>query len=155
MAAKKRSKTANAIPLDGPWAFRLYENGRRRKAPPSSFPDEMKVPAAWQSESAGLEDGGDGWYRREVEVPAAWADGRVHLVVGGAYPRLVAYVGRKKVGDHVCPFAPFVADVTDCVRPGRKAEITLGVIEDAEARRLVWIERAVYHLESRNWAQSA
>lgn len=68
---------ADWINLNGDWAFRfdkanagLADNWATGK---TEFPLTIKVPFPWGSKLSGVKDEADiAWYRRTVQVPAAW-----------------------------------------------------------------------------------
>lgn len=101
------------LSLNGPW-----EAGVTR--------DAEAVPVAWEQVTVphlreGSARGGSDflWYRREVTVPAAWAGGRVVLLLVGARYQPRVCVDGKIVAERLEGWTPFEVDLSDQVQPGR------------------------------------
>jgi beta-galactosidase len=60
----------------------------------------------------GFHPGGVGWYRRTVEVPAAWRGRRVTILFDGAYHRSDLWVNGTHVGHHAYGYTGFEWDIT-------------------------------------------
>ena len=71
------------------------------------------------------------WYARTIEVPAAWKDQRVFLVVGASDWHTTAWLDGQKLGEHRGGYTPFEFELTQYVRPGTAQRLTLRV-DDAE-----------------------
>jgi hypothetical protein len=102
------------LSLNGPW-----QAGVTRDAGASE-------PAAWEEVTvphlrSGPATGGSDflWYRRQVDLPADWAGGRVVLLLVGAryYPRVC--VAGQMVAERIEGWTPFEVDLTDRVTPGK------------------------------------
>lgn len=102
--------------LDGKWEFawglaRAEESAYL--APGSNFPEEIVVPFPWESSASGLEAAWleQGWYRRAIEVPAAWDGLDVVLHFGGAHHTCRVFLDGKHLGGHAGA-GPFECDLT-------------------------------------------
>jgi beta-glucuronidase len=60
-------------------------------------------------------------------VPRGWAGERIVLRVDAATHRAVVWVGDARVAEHEGGYTPFEADVTEHVRPGEEARVTVVV----------------------------
>lgn len=58
------------------------------------------------------------WYRREVEIPASWKEGRVLLHFQASDWETSVYVNGRRVGQHRGGYDPFSFDITDYIRDG-------------------------------------
>ncbi len=78
---------------------------------------------------------GDGWYRRTVEIPAAWKGMRVWLKVGGVKSKGWFYVNDVPVAlvDNYC--GTYKYEITDLVEPGKPARVVAQVNNVAPSRK--------------------
>ena len=111
----------------------------------------MAVPASYNdipADETVREHIGGAWYQTSVRVPRGWAGGRVVLHFESATHRATAWVNGVEVVSHEGGYTPFEADVTEHVRAGHEALITVmvdntlnfrtvppGVVEDTPAGR--------------------
>ena len=118
-----------AVTLQSGWRF---AQGDQPQAHLPGFDDgdwaEVQVPHDWAIGGPFVRDGdgntgklpwrGQGWYRRALEVPAAWAGKRVYLVFDGvmAFPRV--WVNGELAGSWDYGYTSFYLDVTDQLAPG-------------------------------------
>ena len=70
---------------------------------------------------------GDVWYQRMVRVPRGWDGQRIVLRFDAATHRATAWVGDTQVVEHEGGYTPFEADVTEHVRAGEEARVTVVV----------------------------
>ena len=70
---------------------------------------------------------GDVWYQRDVRVPRGWDGERVVLRFDSATHRAVVWVDDAEVAEHEGGYTPFEADVTEHVRAGEEARVTVVV----------------------------
>jgi beta-glucuronidase len=70
---------------------------------------------------------GDVWYQRMVRVPRSWEGRRIVLRFDAATHRATAWVGDEQVVEHEGGYTPFEADVTDHLRVGEEARVTVVV----------------------------
>ena len=141
--------------LDGLWQFTLDPAGEGRGARwfAGALPDarEMPVPASFNdiaADPAVRDYFGTVWYQTTVRVPRGWDGRRILLYFESATHRATVWVGDTEVVSHEGGYTPFEADITDQVRPGEAARVTVlldntlsfqsippGVIEDTPAGR--------------------
>jgi hypothetical protein len=122
------------VPLDGLWRFALDSGGRGRSerwwagALPGDA--EVPVPASFNAVLPGREARdhiGDVWYQRVVRVPRGWEDQRIVLRFDAATHRASVWVGEVQVAGHEGGYTPFEADISEHVRPGEQARVTVVV----------------------------
>ncbi|HEY9494509.1 MAG TPA: beta-glucuronidase [Intrasporangium sp.] len=120
--------------LVGLWHFRLDGDGEGRSARwfDGPLPDagEMAVPASFNdiAPDAAVHDYvGDVWYQTTVRVPRGWDGRRVVLYVESATHRATVWVNGIEVVAHEGGYLPFEADVTEHVRAGDEARVTVVV----------------------------
>lgn len=78
--------------------------GDREPALPRGTWQTMDLPQMWQAH--GLDFSGVLWFRREVQVPAAWAGKSLQLSIGAADKSEVTYWGGEQVGSLTMADAP-------------------------------------------------
>jgi beta-glucuronidase len=143
--------------LTGLWQFRLDGAGEGRAAGwytgPLTGAREMAVPASFNdiaADEAVRDYFGDVWYQTTVRVPRGWDGQRIVLHFESATHRATVWVDDTEVASHEGGYTPFEADVTENVRPGEEARITVvlnntlsfqtippGVVEDTpDGKRL-------------------
>ncbi|MBE7005468.1 MAG: glycoside hydrolase family 2 protein [Ruminococcaceae bacterium] len=66
-------------------------------------------------------------YRKRLRVDPAWAGRRVFLCVGAAAHVAEVYCDGVKLCEHRCGYTAFRVELTDCLTPGKEAEITIKV----------------------------
>jgi beta-glucuronidase len=147
-------------PITGLWRFALDPSGEGRAARwfagPLADAREMAVPASFNDIAADAtvrDYFGDVWYQTTVRVPHGWDGRRVVLYFESATHRATVWVNDAEVVSHEGGYTPFEADVTDHVRAGDEARVTVvvnntlsfqsippGVIEDTPAgkRQRYW-----------------
>ena len=129
--------------LNGQWQFRLDPRSEGESdqwhSGAVSFPDSIQVPGCWQAQGFGERVGilrhhyvGDAWYRRSVEIPAAWKDKKIVMKLGGVLRRATLFINGRKAGEHDGLSAPFQLDITDVVRVGTENLIALKVTNPGE-----------------------
>ncbi len=142
--------------LNGIWQFALDGSGAGRSerwfAGPLADARPMAVPASFNdvAADAAIRDYfGDVWYQTVVQVPRGWAGRRIVLNFESATHRATVWVNDIHLGAHEGGYTPFEFDVSEHVRPGEPARITVvinntlsfqsvppGVIEDtADGRK--------------------
>jgi hypothetical protein len=111
------------ICLDGMWEFQYLGAG----AAPPAGKRAIAVPGPWQAQFADLSmRGGIAVYRRSVELPEDWRDGRVFLHFGAVFHIAHVFANGALIGSHVGGFLPFHFDITDAFR-NRRVELELRV----------------------------
>jgi beta-glucuronidase len=134
MLSPRESTTRERIGLDGLWRFALDPERRGRSE--RWWEDtlrgdaEMAVPASFNAvlpDAVAHQHIGDVWYQRMIRVPRGWDGERIVLRLDAATHRAVVWVGDTQVTEHEGGYAPFEADVTEHVRAGDQARITVVV----------------------------
>ncbi len=111
-----RSVKRTCISLDGEWEFHHLGN----EGSASAGKRNILVPCPWQAQFHDLSmRGGVAVYRRVVDVPEDWRDGRIFLHFGAVFHIAHVFVNGALVGSHVGGFLPFDFDVTDGLTQGR------------------------------------
>jgi len=78
---------------------------------------------------------GDGWYRRKVKIPSAWAGMRVWLKIGGVKSKGWFWVNERQVAlvDNYCGTCKY--EITDLVKPGEDATVAVQVNNALPSRK--------------------
>jgi hypothetical protein len=118
------------VSLNGTWKFTL--------TPPENFWSEDVDPAGW----ADIEVPGEclmqgfeirhniGYlYKKEIDIPADFADRRTILRFDGVYSYARVWVNGQFVRDHHGGFTSWDCDITDFVEPGKTARLTVEVTD--------------------------
>ena len=120
--------------LNGLWRFALDGAGEGRAAEwfrrPLADAREMAVPASFNdiaADAAVRDYFGDVWYQTTVRVPRGWDGQRIVLHFESATHRATVWVNDAEVVSHEGGYTPFEADVTEHVRAGDEARITVVV----------------------------
>ena len=127
-----------SLDLDGAWSFWMdpQDAGESEQwfAGSTAFADTIQVPGAWEAQGFGGETDklrhhfiGKGWYKRQVDVPAAWAGRRVFLCFGGVHRYASVWVNGVFLGEHIGCLSPFEFDISDHAAPGTQAVIAVRV----------------------------
>ena len=109
--------------LNGSWAFELDDRdvgiqekwfeGKKR------FSRNIQVPFPWGSPLSGVPDSADiAWYRREINVPAAWKGKRTFVTIGASDWRTTVYLDGKELGSHEGGYTPFSFELTPYLKYG-------------------------------------
>src|SRR3954451_5628886 len=134
MLSPRPSATRERSSLDGLWRFALDPHGvgRAERWWMSTLAGdvEMPVPASFNDVIPTREARhhvGDVWYQRTVRVPRGWDGQRIVLRFDAATHRATAWVDDTLVLEHEGGYTPFEADVTEHVRAGEEARVTVVV----------------------------
>jgi hypothetical protein len=134
MLSPRQSVTRERTSLDGLWRFAFDPDGVGRGEHwwSNELPgdQEMAVPASFNDIEATREARdhvGDVWYQRTLRVPRGWDGQRIVLRFDAATHRASAWVGDALVVEHEGGYTPFEADITDHVRAGEEARVTVVV----------------------------
>jgi beta-glucuronidase len=134
MLRPQDTATRERKPLTGLWRCRLDRAGEGRSAEwftrPLGQAHEMPVPASFNdvtADPAVRDHVGDVWYQTTVRVPRGWYGQRIVLHFESATHRATAWVNDTEVVSHEGGYTPFEAEVTDHVRAGDEARITVVV----------------------------
>jgi beta-glucuronidase len=134
MLNPRESATRERTSLDGLWRFALDVGGagRAERWWTGTLPGdaEMPVPASFNDIVPTREARhhvGEVWYQRTIRVPRGWEGQRIVLRFDAATHRATAWVGDAQVAEHEGGYTPFEADVTEHVRAGEEARVTVVV----------------------------
>jgi beta-glucuronidase len=134
MLSPRESSTRERIPLDGLWRFAPDSGGTGRAEhwwmSTLAGDREMPVPASFNDvvpTREARDHVGDVWYQRMVRVPRGWDGRRIVLRFDAATHRATVWVGDTQVAEHEGGYTPFEADVTEHVRAGEEARVTVVV----------------------------
>lgn len=126
---------ADWLCLNGPWQFEIDhgDSGVERGVRERDLEQSITVPFCPESTLSGIGNTdflNAVWYRRAVEVPAAWAGKRVLLHFQAVDYDATVWVNGVEVARHRGGFAPFSADITDHAGPGQAALIVVRARDD-------------------------
>ncbi|WP_245849537.1 glycoside hydrolase family 2 protein [Hymenobacter crusticola] len=118
------------LSLNGQWDYAVTP----QTAPtPTSFDGQILVPFCLESTLSGvtkpLQADQRLWYRRPLQVPAAWQGQRVLLHFGAVDYQCSLWVNGGLVGAHTGGSDPFTFDITNFLKAGGNNELLLGVTD--------------------------
>lgn len=105
------------IKIPSPWNINGFANRNLEGPDHRNYPS---YPASWEQVRMA-------WMKRSVDIPADWDGQRIELYFEAVAGCTEVYVNGRKVGENFDLFLPFAVDITDCVTPGSRAEILVGV----------------------------
>ncbi|WP_324670866.1 glycoside hydrolase family 2 protein [Hymenobacter sp. GOD-10R] len=116
--------------LNGQWDYAVT----LQTAPtPTAFDGQILVPFCLESTLSGvtkpLQADQRLWYRRQLQVPAAWQGQRVLLHFGAVDYQCSLWMNGGLVGAHTGGSDPFTFDVTNFLKAGGTNELLLGVTD--------------------------
>ncbi len=120
------------VNLNGPWQFDFDPNDKgvaERWFETHEFSKQINVPFPWQSELSGIHNvdyDGVAWYQREVAIPTD-AGPRYFLVFGAVDWKATVWVAGQELLTHEGGYTPFEVELTELVKPGETALVTLRV----------------------------
>jgi len=149
-----RSPLQEVVSLRGEWDFVTKGVGPLRHPVWRAFYDKewpgsrkINVPGCWEQQGVGTPGmgnswdckwdhcakplrhiyEGEGWYRKGIDIPAAWQGKRIWLKIGGVRSQGWFWVNGKTVAwvDNYC--GTYKYDITDLVKAGKKAVIVAAV----------------------------
>lgn len=129
------------INLNGAWEFRFDakdEGVAARWFEPTAagFDRSIVVPFPWESELSGINERRGpkvAWYRRSLEIPAAFPKGeRTWLRFEAVDWRADVWVNGTKVAEHEGGYSPFEADITDALTPGKPAVVVVRAFDPTD-----------------------
>lgn len=141
-------RSARWLDLSGPWEFARGTAGAAAPPPaPGGYRESVTVPFPWESPASGVAAAWleQAWYRRPVEVPAAWAGERIILKFGGVHHRARVFVNEVPVGEHAGAGA-FECDITDALDAAPGGTLRGTVVVGVEAPN---DKRAIAHGKQR------
>lgn len=125
--------------LDGNWMFALADE---KEAASVDYDDsgwrQLSLPHDWSvesdfdgTESSGNDGGyvvtGTGWYRKQLTIPAEWANRKLALYFEGVYMNSEVYVNGQLAGKRPYGYSSFCYDITPYVKFGQKNLIAVRV----------------------------
>ena len=127
--------------LNGTWEYRTDRaaSGTDRKffAADTAFDEKIEVPFCRESVLSGIGDTdfcNCVWYRKTLEIPAAWDGKRVLFHVGACDFATTVWVNETEVGTHEGGYTPICYDITPYVKDG-KATVVLRVLDDVRSQK--------------------
>lgn len=111
----------STLSLDGEWDFSLGDQSGK-----------INVPGTWEAQGYARRIDGPAVYKRQIEVPAAWAGRQIELQFDAVSYAVDVDVNDHPVGTHEGMWTPFTLDVTPVIRPGEMNEIVLVVYKPGE-----------------------
>jgi len=113
--------------LNGLWDYAITDKGA---AKPEKWDGQILVPFCVESALSGVgktvTKDQNLWYRRSIEVPAAWMGQRVLLNFQAVDWEATVFVNNKELGTHRGMSEPFSFDITDALKEG-KGELVVRV----------------------------
>jgi beta-galactosidase len=97
--------------------------------------DGEKKPALRTGRTGGLPWTGVGWYRKQLNIPAAAKGKRVSIEFDGAMSHAVVYLNGDSVGTWPYGYASFSFDLTDKINPGGKNILAVRLENPEESSR--------------------
>ncbi len=116
--------------LNGEWQFEIDagDSGLARGLRGKELKDTIVVPFCPESKLSGVEHVdfmNAVWYRREVEIPSAWAGREVLLHFQAVDYDATVWVNGEEVGRHRGGFSPFTCYLSRAAKPGETAAIVV------------------------------
>jgi beta-galactosidase/beta-glucuronidase len=116
--------------LNGTWQFEIDagDSGHKRDLLNRELKSEILVPFCPESELSGIEEVdfmNCVWYRREVDIPAAWAGKKVLLHFQACDYDTTVWVNGEMLVRHRGGWAPFSGDMSKFAAAGEKATIVV------------------------------
>lgn len=120
------------LPLNGEWEFAFDDGNKgvkaRYYAGKAAFGKKINVPFTYQYEASGINDKSSHpivWYRRSFEVDKKYKGKRALLCFNASDYETDVWVNGVHAVNHRGGFAPFSADVTDCLSASGKNVIVV------------------------------
>lgn len=122
--------------LNGLWDYAITTAGEQ----PAAWEGQILVPFPIESSLSGVmkhvDKGHTLWYRRDIEVPAAWKGDRVMLNFGAADYRADVYLGgtgeAHLAATHTGGHTPFTVDITPWLTDGGKATLYVCITDETD-----------------------
>jgi hypothetical protein len=119
--------------LNGMWDYAIVDKGA---AVPPVWDGKILVPFAVESALSGVGkpvgSAKQVLYHRTVALPGKWRRGRVLLHFGAVDWECSVRVNGREVGTHRGGYDPFMFDITEALKPGKKQEIELTVTDPTD-----------------------
>jgi beta-galactosidase/beta-glucuronidase len=119
------------------WSVRSYSVNNSAGTLPEDWDGKILVPFAAESALSGVKkDVGMTnrlWYRRTVDIPAAWKGQRVLLHFGAVDWETHVYVNGELIGQHRGGYDPFSFDITPALKGTGEQEVIVAVWDPTDA----------------------
>lgn len=112
---------AERLLLDGQWECSLNDTI-----------GTLNIPGTWEAHGFPYRLDGPAYLRKIILVPHDWQGKRIQLQFDAVSYSAEVSVNGIKVGEHAGMWTSFALDVTDCILPGQKNEISLTVYKPGE-----------------------
>lgn len=156
MGAAAQAGEPVEISLDGLWDFTYTASSAEAipaRPPASAFDVQVQVPGRWDDQWDRFKKAtwwadatfatsmapvkyltGVGWYRKGIDVPAAWRDRAVSLTIGWAVGTTHVWLNGTHLGSYdYGVYTPYEVDLTNHVKCGQENEIIISVDNAKEA----------------------
>lgn len=130
------------VSCDGAWRFAFDPDDKgldEKWFAGHSFESTITVPFPWQSELSGIhrpDYDGVAWYEREILLPKELPFPRAFLVIGACDWRTTVWVNGQEMLTHEGGYDPFEVELTELVKPGETARVTLRVFDPNDPTHL-------------------
>ena len=136
--------------LNGQWEFELDQGASgqaRRVYEQPHLSGNINVPFCPESSLSGIGHTDyirACWYRRDVDIPEKWLEGRVLLNFGAVYYESAIYVNGKLAAKHVGGHASFSVDITDYAHAGTNSVAVYAYSDVRDPRQPVGKQSIAY-----------
>ena len=134
--------------IDNDWKFKLGDvsNGEETKLDdkdwqPVDLPHDWDIsqkisPTAPMGGQGGFYPAGIGWYRKTLDVPAAWANKKLTIVFEGVYENATVWINGNKVGYQPYGYTTFTVDISKYTKQG--ANIIAVKVDNSQEKNSRW-----------------
>lgn len=120
--------------IDNDWTFYRGAQGVEENFSAINFNDsswqKISLPHTWNAEDgSGIAKNyeGDGWYRKQLDIPETYKGKKLFLQFGAANKEAEVFVNGKSVHTNIGGYLAFTVDITNYVSYGQKNIITVRV----------------------------
>lgn len=125
---------AEWLDLNGRWDYAIRPKEEER---PESLEGRILVPFPVESSLSGVQKSVGPeqrlWYRRRMEIPAAWMQRRILLHFGAVDRETMVWVNGRFIGEHRGGYDAFSFDITSALERSGSQEILLAVWDPTDA----------------------
>ena len=134
--------------IDNDWKFKLGDvsNGEETKLDdkdwqPVDLPHDWDIsqkisPTAPMGGQGGFYPAGIGWYRKTLDVPAAWVNKKLTIVFEGVYENATVWINGNKVGYQPYGYTTFTVDISKYTKQG--ANIIAVKVDNSQEKNSRW-----------------